>query len=550
MHYYDLGTYECAISTQSDQAQLWFNRGLNWLFGYNHQEAIACFQRAIDADANCAMAYWGIAYAAGPNYNMPWALYDAASKSKALQMAFDATQTALELSAQTTPLEQALIAALKARYPKRIIDANMAEWDRNFAQVMRLAFNAHSHSLDMLSIYVEALLNCTPWKMWKISTGTPAAGAYTLDAMEQLERAFATKPGAMQHPGLLHLYIHLMEMSPFPERALKAAEALRNLVPDAGHLIHMPTHIDLLCGDYQNVVRWNSTAVAADLKYYEREGAYNIYTGYRQHNYHFIIYGAMFLGQYAPAMKAAREMWDTTPEAMLRVQTPPMADYFESYLSMEPHILIRFGKWKDAIDLPLPKDQSLYCSLTALVHYARALGHAALKDVASAKQEEQLFLKAAQRVPESRRLHNNKVIDLLAIAKSMLAGEISYREGQFENAFSCLRNAITLEDNLPYDEPWGWMQPTRHALGALLVEQGQLRAAEQIYREDLGLATGLSRASIHPNNIWSLKGLYDCLNARNETVEIKHVKANLDLAQARADHIVKASCACALSKQA
>ena len=173
-----------------------------------------------------------------------------------------------------------------------------------------------------------------------------------------------------------------------------------------------------------------------------------------------------------------------------------------------------------------------------------------MKDVSSAKQEEQLFLKATQRVPESRRLHNNKVIDLLAIAKSMLAGEISYREGQFENAFSCLRNAITLEDNLPYDEPWGWMQPTRHALGALLVEQGQLREAEQIYREDLGLATGLSRASIHPNNIWSLKGLYDCLNARDETVEIKHVKANLDLAQARADHIVKASCACALSKQA
>ena len=216
MHYYDLGTYECAISTQSDQAQLWFNRGLNWLFGYNHQEAIACFQRAIDADAKCAMAYWGIAYAAGPNYNMPWALYDAASKSKALQMAFDATQTALELSIQTTPLEQALIAALKARYPKRTIDANMAEWDRNFAQVMRVAFNAHSNSLDMLSIYVEALLNCTPWKMWEISTGNPAAGAYTIDAMEQLERAFATQPHAMQHPGLLHLYIHLMEMSPFP----------------------------------------------------------------------------------------------------------------------------------------------------------------------------------------------------------------------------------------------------------------------------------------------------------------------------------------------
>ncbi|NOD83247.1 tetratricopeptide repeat protein [Ruegeria sp. HKCCD6119] len=543
--YYDLGSYSCPVTTSVPEAQLWFDRGLNWTYGYNHEEAVVCFQRAAEHDPQCAMAYWGVAYAAGPNYNLPWDLQDERGHRKALALAYDAMQNALRLTDGCTPVEQALIRALPARYPQRDPVEDMHRWDHDFAEAMRAAFAAHRDHADLRAIYVEALLNLTPWKMWDLKTGQPAEGAATLEAQEALEWAIANDPAAMSHPGLLHLYVHLMEMSPTPEKALKAGDVLRTLVPDAGHLVHMPTHIDVLCGHYHNVVQWNEKASNADLKYYEREGAFNIYTGYRQHNYHFAIYGALFLGQIEPALRANQGLWDTTPEEMLRIESPPMADYFESYMSMGPHILIRFGRWEEAKALELPSDPDLYRTLTATTHYARAIAHAATGDVVHAEAEENLFLAARECVPETRRLHNNRVIDLLEIAGEMLRGEIEYRKGNFEIAFAHLRRSVELDDTLPYDEPWGWMQPTRHALGALLFEQGHAAEAEAVYREDLGLGGSLSRASIHPDNVWSLKGLYDCLKARGEDVEMRQVKQRLDLALARADRAVAASCFCA-----
>ncbi len=545
--YYDLGTYSCPVSTASAEAQLWFDRGLVWTYGYNHDEAVACFEKAVEHDPNCAMAHWGVAYAAGPNYNLPWDLQDDRGRQKALTKAFDATQKALSLTDSCTEVEKALIHALPSRYPQRDMTEGMHEWDYDFADAMRAAFEAQPDHLDLRTIYVEALLNLTPWQMWDLSTGQPADGAATLEAQEALEWAMQNDTDAMSHPGLLHLYVHLMEMSPTPEKALKAGDILRTLVPDAGHLVHMPTHIDILCGHYQNVVHWNQKASEADLKYYEREGAFNIYTGYRQHDYHFTIYGAMFLGQIEPALLANQGIWDTTPEEMLRIESPPMADFFESYMSMGPHILIRFGRWEEAKALALPDDPDLYRTLTATTHYARALAFAATGDVPKAEAEEQLFLKAKARVPEARRLHNNRVIDLLEIATEMLRGEIEYRKGNFDLAFAHLRRSVELDDTLPYDEPWGWMQPTRHALGALLFEQGHLTEAEAVYREDLGLDGTLSRASIHPDNIWSLKGLHDCLKARFDTIELPQIKQRLDLALARADRAVAASCFCAQS---
>ncbi|NOD95974.1 hypothetical protein GS610_01995 [Ruegeria sp. HKCCD6228] len=543
--YYDLGSYSCPVTTSVPEAQLWFDRGLNWTYGYNHEEAVVCFQRAAEHDPQCAMAYWGVAYAAGPNYNLPWDLQDERGRRKALALAYDAMQNALRLADGCTPVEQALIRALPARYPQREPAEDMHRWDQDFAEAMRAAFAAHRDHADLRTIYVEALLNLTPWKMWDLQTGQPAEGAATLEAQEALEWAMANDPAAMSHPGLLHLYVHLMEMSPTPEKALKAGDVLRTLVPDAGHLVHMPTHIDVLCGHYHNVVQWNEKASDADLKYYEREGAFNIYTGYRQHNYHFAIYGALFLGQIEPALRANQGLWDTTPEEMLRIESPPMADYFESYMSMGPHILIRFGRWEEAKALELPSDPDLYRTLTATTHYARAIAHAATGDVVHAEAEENLFLAARECVPETRRLHNNRVIDLLEIAGEMLRGEIEYRKGNFEIAFAHLRRSVQLDDTLPYDEPWGWMQPTRHALGALLFEQGHAAEAEAVYREDLGLGGSLSRASIHLDNVWSLKGLYDCLKARGEDVEIRQIKQRLDLALARADRAVAASCFCA-----
>jgi len=543
--YYDLGSYSCPITTTSELAQLWFDRGLNWTYGYNHEEAVECFTTALTHDPQCAMAYWGIAYASGPNYNMPWALFDETGRAKALAAAYDATQAALALTGAVSAVEHALITALPARYPQRDLGEDMHAWNHDFADAMRAAFAQHPDNLDLRTVYAESLLNLSPWKMWDLPSGLPAKGAATTEAQQVLETALNSAPGAMTHPGLLHLYIHLMEMSPTPEKALKAGDALRDLVPDAGHLVHMPTHIDVLCGHYENVVFWNQKAVQADLRYYQRKGAYNIYTGYRQHDYHFTIYGALFLGQIKPAQDAVQGMFDTVPEEMLRIPSPPMADYFESYMAMGPHILIRFGRWEEAIALTPPEDQQLYCTLTATTHYARAVAFAATGRVAEAEAEEKVFLAARDRVPDTRLLHNNKVVDLFEIATEMLRGEIEYRKGNYDAAYAHLRASVAHDDTLPYDEPWGWMQPTRHALGALLLEQGHVAEAEAVYREDLGLGGQLSRATVHPDNVWSLKGLHDCLKARGETAEIVQVKQRLDLALARADAAVGASCFCA-----
>ena len=543
--YYDLGSYSCPVTTASAEAQLWFDRGLIWTYGYNHQEAVACFRKALDADPECAMAWWGVAYAGGPNYNMPWELFDEAGRAEALASSYAATQEAMARRDGLTPAEAALITALPARYPQADLADDMHAWNHDFADAMRAAFSGCVDNLEVVTIFAEALLNLTPWKMWDLAAGEPAKGAATLECQQVLETAMETLPGAMSHPGLLHLYVHLMEMSPTPEKALRAGDVLRTLCPDAGHLVHMPTHIDVLCGQYHDVMYWNQKAVVADLKYYEREGAFNIYTGYRQHNYHFVMYGAMFLGQMEPAIEAVRGMAATTPEDMLRIPSPPMADYFESYLAMEPHILVRFGRWNDLIDTSPPEDQTLYATLTANVHYARAVAFAALDRVEEAEAEEQVFLQAKARVPETRLLHNNTVQDLLGIAVEMLRGEIEYRKGNYDAAFAHLRRSVEIDDRLPYDEPWGWMQPTRHALGALLFEQGRVEEAEAVYREDLGLGGQLSRATVHPGNLWSLRGLHDCLKSRGETREIVQIKQQLDIAISRADRMVRASCFCA-----
>jgi tetratricopeptide (TPR) repeat protein len=547
MDYYDTGDYSRRVTTASPEAQLWFDRGLAWTYGYHHEEAIECFRRALAADPGCAMAHWGGAYAVGPNYNMEWRHFDPAGKAQALAAAHDATQAARALAGRVTPPERALIEALPARYPQREPIEHQEPWNDAFADAMRGAYRAHPDDLDVAAIFAEAILNRTPWRMWDLATGGVAEGAGTLEAREVLERAMREDPAAWRHPGILHLYVHLMEMSPFPEVALRAGDVLRTLVPDAGHLIHMPTHIDVLCGHYHDVLVDNQRAIAADRRYYEKVGPMNFYTAYRIHNYHFAIYGAMFLGQYAPALAAAEELIETTPEALLRVETPPMADFIESYIAMKSHVLIRFGRWREILAQELPEDRELYCNTVATIHYAKGVAHAALGEVEEAGRERERFLAAKARVPESRLLHNNTCRDLLAIAEAMLEGEIAYRRGEHDAAFAHLRRSVALDDALPYDEPWGWIQPTRHALGALLLEQGRVEEAEAVYREDLGLGGTLSRATVHPDNIWSLRGLHDCMARRGaaDTAEGRLLKQRLDLAAARADLPVRASCFCA-----
>jgi tetratricopeptide (TPR) repeat protein len=542
---YDLGPYSRTVTTRSADAQRWFDRGLNWCFGYHHEEAVACFERALEPDPNCAMAHWGVAYAAGPNYNFPWELMDPTGKAGALARAHDAARAALALAGGVTAAERALIEALPARYPQRDPIDDQRSWNDAFADAMRLAHRAHPDDLDLRHIFAEAILNRTPWQMWDPITGEAAPGAGTLEAREVLETAFRDLPGAINHPGLLHLHVHLMEMSPHPEAALVTGDRLRELTPDMGHLVHMPTHIDIQCGHYRDAMLWNQKAIIADRKFYDYAGPMNFYSGYRVHNYHFAAYGAMFLGQYAPAIAAADELIETMPEAMLRIPSPPMADFFESYVSIRQHVLIRFGKWREIIAQDLPADRDLYCNTVAMMHYAKGVAHAALGDVTAAEAEQAHFREAANLVPKSRQIHNVLCVRLLGIAEEMLEGEIAYRCGKFEAAFAHLRAAIALEDDLPYDEPWGWMQPVRHALGALLLEQGHMAEAEVVYREDLGLGGALPRAQIHPDNLWALRGLLDCLERRGETAEARLLRQRLEFAAARADLPVSVSCFCA-----
>src|SRR3954451_7647484 len=481
------------------------------------------------------MAHWGVGYAAGPNYNFRWELMDPAGRAAALARAHDAAHAALACAGGVTAPERALIEALPARYPQRDPIDDQVPWNDAFAVAMRLAHIAHPDDLDLRCFYVVAILNQTPWRMWDLQTGKPAARPATLEAREVLESAFRELPGAMNHPGLLHLHVHLMEMSPYPESALVTGDRLRELTPDMGHLVHMPTHIDIQCGHYRDAMHWNQKAIIADRKFYDRAGPMNLYSGYRVHNYHFAAYGAMFLGQYAPAIAAADELIATTPEAMLRIPSPPMADFFESYVSIRQHVLVRFGKWREIIAQDLPADRDLYCNTVAMIHYAKGVAHAASGDVPSAEAEQALFRAAAQRVPRSRQLHNVPCVQLLAVAEEMLEGEIAYRRGECDAAFAHLRAAVALEDELPYDEPWGWMQPVRHALGALLLEQGRATEAEAVYREDLGLGGTLPRAQIHPDNVWAMRGLLDCLDRRDETAEATLIRQRVTLAAARAD---------------
>jgi len=548
--YFDLGSHTRPVTTDSAQAQEWFDRGLVWAYAFNHEEAAACFERAAEADPGCTMAYWGLAYAVGPNYNKPWEAFGEgeapAEISRALAALGDAT------GRPTAPVESALLRAMAARYPAAAPASD--DWDpaagealnAGYAAAMREVYRSHPGDLDVAALFADALLNLTPWALWDIATGEPAQGAATLEAREVLEQALVS-PEGRAHPGVLHMYIHLMEMSARPEDALPAGDLLRDLVPDAGHLRHMPTHLDVLCGDYASVVAGNSAAIVADEKFRAQHGAMNFYTLYRAHDYHFKIYGAMFLGQERAALEAADQLAAAIPEDLLRVPNPPMADWLEGFVAMRLHVLIRFGRWPEILAVPLPADPGLYPVTTAMTHYAKGVAHAASRQVAEAAAEQARFAAAVARVPRSRTLFNNSCLDILAVAGTMLGGELEYRRGNYGEAFRLLRRAVELDDGLPYDEPWGWMQPARHAYGALLLEQGLLTEAEAVYRADLGLDGTLARACQHPGNVWSLHGYHECLTRLGKTELAGVVEQQLKIAAARADVPIRSSCYCRLT---
>lgn len=537
--YFDLGLYRRAMTGTPD-AQVWVNRGLAWTYGYHHEEAIVCFTRAAEIDPDCALAHWGVAYAIGPNYNKGWEDFEPREKGEALGIARAALDRAQAVKTKALPVEAALIDALEARYPADAAIEDYAPWHQGYSQAMRDVAHSFPDDLDVLALFAEALMNRTPWQLWDLPTGAPAEGADTLEAVSTLEGAFDRLPAAWAHPGLLHMYIHLMEMSPWPERALRHGDHLLDLVPDSGHLIHMPTHIDVLCGDYQSVIARNMAAMQIDRKWFEAKGGDDFYTLYRVHNISFVLYGALFIGQKSQALWAAEQLIQALPRAYLLTY----ADWFEAFIPKKQEALIRFGLWDQILDQDLPAEPELYAVTTATMHYARAIALANTHHPEAARAEADLFYAARDRVPESRMLFNNTSADLLHVAAAMMEGELTYHAGDPAQAFDHLREAVRRDDGLNYDEPWGWLIPTRHALGALLLDQGAYAEAEAVYRADLGLDGVLPRACQHPRNVWALHGLHECLVKRGDTVELPHIRQALDQAMARTDVPIRASCYC------
>lgn len=543
--YYDLGSYHRSVNSTSDAAQTWFDRGLIWSYAFNHEEAIRCFERAVKHDPNCAMAHWGLAYALGPNYNKPWEFFDESDLKRTLQRAYSATIKG-KGHAKPKSVESALIDALQLRYAQDVPPMDFATRNRQYASAMELVYQEYTADLDVATLYAEALMNLTPWQMWDLRSGNPAPGARTMDAKAVIDHALKQK-SALSHPGLLHMYIHLMEMSPAPESVLPVADHLRMLVPDAGHLNHMPTHLDILCGDYMRAIVSNSDAIRADEKFLSKEGPVNFYSLYRSHDHHFLIYAAMFAGQSKVALETVQRLETSLPEEALRVESPPLADWLEGFIGIRMHVFIRFGRWQDIINTRLPEDRALYCVTTAMVHYAKGVAFAATGKINEAEEEQSRFQDAVKKVPSSRTLFNNTCVDILSIASAMLDGELEYRRGNFDLAFEHLRRSISLDDSLPYDEPWGWMQPTRHAYGALLLEQGHVEQAAAVYKADLGLDGTLPRALQHPNNVWALHGYHECLVRLGHAEEASVVEVRLKKASENADVPITSSCFCRLS---
>ncbi|PYH94913.1 TPR domain protein [Aspergillus ellipticus CBS 707.79] len=541
---FDFGSFHRQISTTSAAAQLWFNRGLIWTYAFNHEEAANCFQKAITHDTTCAMAYWGLAYTLGPNYNKPWEAFDSVELQDVIQRTHDAVSQAQRHVSGATPVEAALVDALHARYPQNVAVADFCPWNRGYADAMESVYRQFPEDLEVVTLYADALMNLTPWALWDLATGEVAAGARTVEVKTALDTALERGGEALRHPGLLHLYIHLMEMSSEPETALWAADHLRGLVPDAGHLNHMPSHLDILCGDYRRAMASNTDAIRADEKFLARAGPVNFYTLYRSHDYHFRVYAAMFAGRAGVALETVRRLEESIPEELLRVESPPMADWLEGFLGMKVHVLIRFGRWEELVAMERPADEVLYCVTTAMVHYGKGVALAALGRVDEAREERELLRESVKRVPQSRMIFTNNTVDILAVAEAMLDGELEYRRGNFEAAFEHLRRSIVLDDGLQYDEPWGWMQPTRHAYGALLLEQGRVQEAAAVYQADLGFDDSLPRARQHPNNVWALHGYHECLTRLGRTAEARIVKPLLKQAVATADVPVKSSCYC------
>jgi tetratricopeptide (TPR) repeat protein len=552
MDRFNLGANRRAVTTQSVEAQRWFDMGLNWCYGFNHDEGVKCFERALAVDPDCAMALWGAAYASGPFYNLTWKEHGPIEAQKATGLCFDYVQRALALSHRATDVERRLIEALARRFqkPHAVSSEEFEGWDNAYAAEMRRVYYAFPDDHDVMALFVEALMMRTVRRLWNLKTGAPTAGSDALEALHICERSIrlADEAGAPQHPAILHLHIHLLEMSRMPERALRSADVLGTISPDAGHMNHMPAHIYVLCGDYEKAKIASEKAVRANDLYLAYANNPTSYLLSCCHDLHLMMFTCMFLGQYGSALWAADEVRRlANREAVTIPDRPKLTWTLEGYYGMKSHVLVRFGRWRDIIDEPVVAEPELYVVTAAMQHYAKGVAYAALRQFALAEERRDVLQAHIRRIPPERRFLSNPTRASLAVATTLLDGELAYHQGRHDEAYGHLRRAAELDDNLSYTEPWAWMHPPRHALAALLLDQGHIEEAEQVYRDDLGLSDKVQRCAQHPDNVWALHGLVECLKRRGETKGLAGYQQKLATALAKTDMVLTSSCLCRTS---
>ncbi len=486
---FDLGTYHRTITTGAPEAQRYFDQGLRLLYAFNLEEAQHSFEEAAKIDPACAMCFWGAGMSLGPHINM-------AAQPDRTKAANAAAQKAASLAKDATPVERALIAALAKRYsdPPPSDAAGWKALDSAYADAMRDVARRFPEDLDAATLYAEAMMDLRPWDLWTMD-GQAQPG--TEEILATLEGVMAKNPN---HPGANHYYIHAVEASPHPEKALAAAERLGRLEPGAAHLVHMPSHIYARVGRWEDASEANRKAIAVDQGYLPKAGPLGFYFMYVAHNYQFLWQTSMMQGRSAEALQNARAVVTQAPVEMLRAMPG-----FDFVLEYPIWTLVKFGRWEDALAEPAPPAEFLYA--TGVWHAARGLAFAGLGRLEEAEKELAATRQMDAALPADAMAAFNSAHSLLSIAGNMLAGEIAARRGDMAEAVRRLEEAVKTEDGLRYDEPPDWYVPVRHALGAALLAAGRPADAQKVYEENLRR---------HPENGWALYGLAESLRLQKK----------------------------------
>lgn len=511
----NLGDHTHSITVADPRAQQYFDEGLILAYGFNHAEAIRSFKDAITLDPGCAMCYWGIALALGPNINAPM-------EDAAVPDAYQAIQQALTLAPAVSAGEQAYIQALVTRYAAEPV-ADRASLDLAYADAMRSLAQHYPDDLDAATLLAEALMNLSPWNYWK-ADGKPTT--YTDEIVVTLEAVLQRDPN---HPGANHYYIHTVEASSQPDRAVPSAERLARLVPGVGHLVHMPAHIYWRVGRYHDAVVANEHAIHSDEAYIpDRNAQGGFYSvAYYPHNIHFLFAAAQMEGNSKLAIDAARKLVAQVPDEAYRA-TPMLEDF----RPMPLFALVRFGKWNEVLQEPQPAAEFVYT--TGMWHWARGMAYLRLGQLeqAAEHQEQLAAIAAMESMKEFTLWSFEKAGTMLAIAAHVLTGELAGARGAPDEMIAQLQEAVTLQDGLAYMEPPPWYYPVRNNLGAALLDQGRAAEAEAVYRKDL---------EQFRNNGWSLFGLAASLRAQDKLDEAVEVQKQFETAWQYADIHLTAS---------